>query len=97
MAFMRMNRIHAHCCCRQKSLPCKDAKGCPGTQAVKFNLLEKKAAPTVRLNPAEAAVSTRYLVDPIVEDPQLRNNVSSHYLPLYAPPDRLALYHCFLI
>jgi len=66
-------------------------------QAVKFNLLEKKAAPTVRLIPADATVVARDPVDPVVEDRLPRNNVSSHYLPLYAPPDRLALYHCFLI
>jgi hypothetical protein len=97
LAFMRMNGNHAHCCCRQKkTIPCKDAKGCPGTQAVKFNLLEKKAAGAVEVGPADAIGTLSYLVA-VIEGRLVRVNISSWCLPPHAPPDRLALYHCYLI
>jgi hypothetical protein len=94
---MRMNGKHAHCCCRQKTPPCKSAKGCPGMQAVKFNLLEKKAAATVRLNMVDAMVVSPEFVVPAVEGGLAQRNASSCYLPPHAPPDRLALYQCYLI
>jgi hypothetical protein len=96
-ALMRMNGNYPSCCCRQKkTIPCKDAKGCPGTQAVKFNLLEKKAAGTVVVSPADATGTLGCLV-PVIEGTLVRVNISSLCLPPHAPPDRLALYHCYLI
>jgi hypothetical protein len=96
-AFMRMNGNYTHRCCRQKkTIPCKDAKGCPRTQAVKFNLLEKKAAGTVEVGPAGAIGTLGYLV-PVIEGRLVRVNISSWCLPPHAPADRLALYHCWLI
>ncbi|HUB60556.1 MAG TPA: hypothetical protein VL978_07640 [Puia sp.] len=83
--------------CPQKAVPCMPGKPCPGMQAVKFNLLEKKTAAKICLGPVEAMVFIpRYMV-PAVEGRLARRNVSSWYLPPHAPPDRLALYQCFLI
>lgn len=97
-SFMRMKGKYAHCCCCQKAPPCKGEKRCPGMQAVKFNLLEKKAAATVCLNPVDAmAVLMPGYAVPMVEGVPAQRNVSSWYLPPHAPPDRLVLYHCFLI
>jgi hypothetical protein len=94
---MRMNPVHAHCCCRKKTLPCKDKKDCPGMQAVKFNLLEKKAAAKVRVGPVDAVLVTRGYVIPGVEGRAVRSNAFSYYLSPHAPPDRLAFYRCYLI
>ena len=93
---VRMGAIHMHCCCRQKAMPCKDKKSCPGTQAVKFNLLEKKAAATVQVSPADGMVKLRYIV-PAIEGRLVQVNTSFCPLPPYPPPDRLALYRCYLI
>jgi hypothetical protein len=96
-AIMRMNGNYTHCCCRQKkTIPCKDAKGCPGTRAVIFNLLEKKAAASVGLSPADAMGTLGYLV-PVIVGRLVRVNTSSWCFPPHAPPNRLALYHCYLI
>jgi hypothetical protein len=78
--------------------PCaaKDATGCPGKQAVKFNLLEKKAAGMVEVSPADAIGTLGYLI-PVIEGRLVWVSTSSWCLPLHAPPDRLALYHCYLI
>ena len=66
-------------------------------QAVKFNLLEKKAAATVQVRAADALLITRdYIVLP-VEGRVARRDASLFDLPPHAPPDRLALYHCYLI
>jgi hypothetical protein len=94
---MRMNPVHAHCCCQKKASPCKDKKGCPGMQAVKFNLLEKKAAAKVRVGPLDAVHVTRGYVVPGVEGGPAQSNAYCCYLSLHAPPDRLAFYHCYLI
>jgi hypothetical protein len=95
--FMGMNGKHAHCCCRQKTPPCKDAKRCPGMRAIKFNLLEKKAAATVQLSAVGATVLTPEYVVPEVEGRLAQRSASSSYLPPNSPPDRLALYQCYLI
>ena len=89
--------MRGHCCCSRKAPPCKDTNRCPGTQAVKFNLLEKKAAATVHVRPAGLiAVAREFDVSP-VDGSVVRHIVSSFDLPPHAPPDRLALYHCYLI
>jgi hypothetical protein len=89
--------MHGYCCCHQKARPCREKNRCPGTQAVKFNLMEKKAAATVHLSPADATVITRGYAVPAVGGRAVRHNASSINLPPHAPPDRLALYHCYLI
>src|SRR5579863_9197286 len=53
-ASMRMNGKKGHCCCHKAAQPCKETRNCPGTHAVKFNQLEKKAAATVCLSPSNA-------------------------------------------
>jgi hypothetical protein len=65
--------------------------------AVKFNLLEKKAAAKVRVGPADAVPVMRGYVIPGVEGGSAKSNAFSCYLSPHAPPDRLALYHCYLI
>ena len=64
---------------------------------MKFNLIEKKAATTVNLAAVGATVITRDYFVPIVEGKEMPRCYSSRYLPPHAPPDRLALYHCYLI
>ena len=86
-----------HCCCHKTAQPCKETSNCAGTQAVKFNLLEKKAAATVCLNPVDAILVPRDFVVPAVEGRLAQRNASSWYLPPHAPPDRLALFQCYLI
>jgi hypothetical protein len=89
--------MRGHCCCHQKARPCREKNRCPGTQAVKFNLMEKKAAATVHLSPADVTVITRDYVVRAVGGWAGRHNASSIDLPPHEPPDRLALYHCYLI
>jgi hypothetical protein len=97
-AIMRMNGNYTHCCCRQKrTIPSEDGKRCPGTRAVKFNLLEKKAAATIGVNPAEVISVAREYNVPAIEGNGTEPSVPSWYLPPHAPPNRLALYQCFLI
>jgi hypothetical protein len=88
---------HGHCCCSQKAAPCKDRSDCPGTQAVKFHLLEKKAAASVRLSPAHVEVITRDYFVPVVEGRLAQQSYPSLYLHPHSPPDRLALHQCYLI
>jgi hypothetical protein len=66
-------------------------------QAVKFNLLEKKAAAKVRVGPVDAVLVMRGYVVPGVEGRPVQPNAFSCYLQPHAPPDRFALYHCYLI
>jgi hypothetical protein len=66
-------------------------------QAVKFNLLEKKAAATIQMSAIDAVVLTPEYVVPAVEGRLAQRNAFSSYLSPHAPPDRLALYHCYLI
>jgi hypothetical protein len=91
-----MGGVHTHCCCHQKAMPCRRKKGCPGTEAVKFNLLEKKAAAKVRVSPADMMLTPGYIV-PATEGRLVQVNTSFCPLPPYPPPDRLALYRCYLI
>jgi hypothetical protein len=97
LASMRMNSVYAHCCCQKTTSPCNDKRGCPGMQAVKFNLLEKKAAAKVRVNPVGMALVIRGFVIPGVEGGLAKPNAFSRYISPHAPPDRLTLYHCYLI
>jgi hypothetical protein len=64
---------------------------------VKFNLKEKKAAPTVRLCPVEVALIARNYAIVTVEGPESQIKTVTSFFPLHSPPDRLALYHCYLI
>jgi hypothetical protein len=66
-------------------------------RAVKFNLLEKKAAAAVQVRPAEPIMITRDYAFLPVEGRMARHRVSSFHLSPHAPPDRLALYRCYLI
>jgi hypothetical protein len=66
-------------------------------QAVKFNLLEKKAAAKVRVGPVDSVLVTRGNVVPGVEGRPVQSNAFSCYLSPHAPPDRLAFYRCYLI
>jgi hypothetical protein len=66
-------------------------------QAMKFNLLEKKAAATVHLDAAGVPVITRDYFVSIVAGREMPRCYSSRYLPPHAPPDRLSLYHCYLV
>lgn len=85
------------CCCK-KSHPCKEPKRCPGTQAVKFNLLEKKAAAEVQLGPNDGVPVTRvYGPAAAVRGGTDCRGSSAFLMPLHAPPDRLALYHFYLV
>jgi hypothetical protein len=96
-ALMRMNPVHAHCRCQKKTLPCKDKKDCSGMQAVKFNLLEKKAAAKIRVGPVNAVQVTRGYFISGVEGRPVQSNAFSCYLSPHAPPDRLAFYRRYLI
>lgn len=89
--------MHGHCCCGQTAAPCKHRKTCPGMRAVKFNLLEKQAAPTVCLNPVDTMVYMPGYTVPAVECRLAPGSALSLYLSPHAPPDRLALYQCYLI
>jgi hypothetical protein len=86
-----------HCCCRQKTRPCREKSDCPGMRAVKFNLMEKKVAGPVHLNLVAAASDVRDYIVPVMEGRLTQRNYSSNYFYQHSPPDRLAFYHCFLI
>lgn len=66
-------------------------------QAVKFNLLEKKAAPTFLLGSEQAILVVRNVVVAAAAGRLTQRASSSFYLSPHAPPDRLALYQCYLI
>jgi hypothetical protein len=57
----------------------------------------QKTSATVQLRPAELIVIAREYAVCSVGGWAPRDNASSIDLPPHAPPDRLALYHCYLI
>ncbi|HEV3410895.1 MAG TPA: hypothetical protein VG101_00395 [Puia sp.] len=59
--------------------------------------MEKKVAGPVHLNPVAAASDVPDYIVPVVEGRLTQQNYSSNYFYQHSPPDRLALYHCFLI
>lgn len=90
-------RMSGHCCCSRNAQPCKSTNDCPGTQAVKFNLMAKKVAASVQANAADAAAFTpRGYNRPGAVCPAILPSCCFP-LPLYSPPDRLAFYHCYLV
>ena len=90
-----------HSCCQQaksscgKDSPCKDGKECNGMQAMKFNLKEKKASPSVTLSPVYVLINTfqRRMTSPAATPAPISRQRSSYH----PPPDFQSLYQCFLI
>ncbi|MBN9380931.1 MAG: hypothetical protein J0H74_09205 [Chitinophagaceae bacterium] len=85
-------------CCAKKETrhPCNDDNGCSGMHAVKFNLLEKQAAPYVELAPVYAIVLTREELV-LKNDPGPRRVFSDKAFYTGSPPDLQSLYQCFRI
>jgi hypothetical protein len=89
--------MRQHCCCRQRTQPCKGADDCPGKQEVKFNLMEKKVAGPVHLNPVAALLEVTDYMAPVAAARWIKRKYATPYFYHHPPPDRLALFHCYLI
>ncbi|HTR31113.1 MAG TPA: hypothetical protein VMH27_17700 [Puia sp.] len=93
----RSARMPGHCCCKRNAQPCKEKNDCPGTQAVKFNLMAKRVAPSVMANAGDAVRSTPVRHDWSTRCPSTPRSWYALPRSLHSPPDRLALYRCFLV
>jgi hypothetical protein len=92
-----MAMTRQHCCCPQKTRPCKGDSDCAGNRAVKFNLVEKKAPASVQLGAPDFIPVSRDFWCPVAGR---QGEKRSDFFPppsLHSPPDRLAFYHCYLI
>ena len=92
-------RAAGHACCVKKEHkpPCKDAGGCTGAHAVKFNLTEKQASSKIQIDPLYAVMHAPQPV--LIASPadEIDYPCPQKLPPRYSPPDLLSLYQCFLI
>lgn len=89
-----------HSCCGHQQpphRPCDDKGGCPATQALKFNLLEKQVPASVHPGPLFAAIVTNHLILIPVSILLPTRSGDGQYLHKHPPPDLQALYQRFLI
>jgi hypothetical protein len=101
VSFTASFTVFCHCekassCCEKKTSQKKDDHGCQGMQAVKLNLQEKQAVAAFHLEALPMVLVERGTGGQVL-CARAESGFSVFWSYKHSPPDRLALYQCFLI